>query len=324
MVPLKVETMSKTNIARFENAAAMGDVQAQFYLSVIYEDGRGVKVDPVKAANWCMKAAEAGDKLSQFRLAKMLEYGRGFEKPNRRAAWHWLKQSASQGHVLAQYELGLRHLFGLAGVRKSFTLAKRYLSAAASSKHHEAAYYLGFMHMNGLGCVQDEGEAFQYFRHASALGSIKAKCSLAFLHEHGKGCQKDPLKAWMLYEQAASGGHLGAQFGLACLAISLKQYKDALVWLEIAANNGVTAAQSVLAEFYMNGIQVHRDFETSLMWCMVVQNTDDADEDSLERASACYQLLLDRATQKDIDRAYTRASEWQARRNELPLHSDLD
>jgi TPR repeat protein len=98
-----------------------------------------------------------------------------------------------------------------------------------SQEEPEAAYYLGFMYMHGLGFVQDTSEAFTHFSVASNLGSMKAKCSLAFLYEHGTGCQKDLVKARMLYEQAAGGGHIGAQFGLAFLAISLDQYKDALI-----------------------------------------------------------------------------------------------
>jgi hypothetical protein len=74
----------------------------------------------------------------------------------------------------------------------------------------------------------------------------------------------------------------------------------------------------------MEGVHIKHDFVKALMWCMVIQNTENADEDSIELASACHLCLRAMVTQNDIDQAYMEACKWLERRHELPLLSDTD
>jgi TPR repeat protein len=317
--------MSKRkSLQKLEDKANSGDAQAQFYLSVIHEDGRGVAPDLSKAAHWCIMAARSGDRQSQYRLSKMLEIGRGFEKRHERAAWYWLEKAASQGHTQAQFELGLRYLFGVIGVRKSLYKAKRWLSAAAGGEHSEAKYYLGFMYQHGLGLVESQETAFELFAESAQLGCPKAQCSLAFMYEHGISCKKNINLSRHYYEKSASAGHVGAQFGLACLALSCGQHNDAIIWFDIAANNGVAPAQAILAKLYTSGIGTTRDLVAALTWCLIVENTDDVDAESLETVRECHRSIATSAQQRQIDAAYTRACKWLSRRNELPLPVEID
>lgn len=117
--------MSDNYLLSVKSKAEAGDLQAQYYLSVMYEEGRGVERDPALSHEWCTRAAQGGDRQSQYRLAKILETGRGLPKAKLRAAWYWLEKAATAGHTQARFELGLRHLFGSCGVRQSYVRARK-------------------------------------------------------------------------------------------------------------------------------------------------------------------------------------------------------
>src|SRR4029078_5114409 len=52
----------------FRVAASQGDAVAQFYLGVMYNEGRGVPQDYAEAAKWYKLADEQGDALAQDNL----------------------------------------------------------------------------------------------------------------------------------------------------------------------------------------------------------------------------------------------------------------
>ena len=58
-------------------AAAQGNVAAQFNLGVMYENGQGVRQDYVQAVQWYRKASEQGDAQAQYNLGLMYYDGRG-------------------------------------------------------------------------------------------------------------------------------------------------------------------------------------------------------------------------------------------------------
>ncbi|MBK9140981.1 MAG: sel1 repeat family protein [Candidatus Melainabacteria bacterium] len=302
-------------IRELEHRAESGDSTAQFYLSVVYEGGRGIEKDLVKAAHWCSVAAASGDRQSQYRFSKMLDSGRGFERRDESGARFWLQKAAMQGHSQAQFELGLKYLFGLAGVARSSESARKWFDMAAEADHPVAAYYLGTMYQYGQGVEESQEKALELFEKSAGLGSSKAQCSLAFMYENGLACRRDIVRSKQLYEQAACSGHAGAQFGLACLALSCGQNKDALVWFDIAANNGVTQAQALLAKIYMNGIGTSPDFVTALMWCFVVEKSETVDEDALTLVCFCHQCIASFIEQGQLREAHRRACRWLERRS---------
>lgn len=246
----------------------------------------------------------------------MHDYGRCFAKKRPDVACHWLKEAAAKGHADAIYELGIRHLFGQAGARKSYSQARRLLSAAARQEHAEAMYYLGFMELHALGCRHDCRSAYAWFCRAAELNSQNAQSTLGFMYAHGIGCEADMELARHWYEVAATRGGFGAQFALACLFLSLEQNKSAFVWASIAADNGVTGAQALLCRLYMNGLGTSRDITRALMWCLIVQSTDDVDLDSLETVLKCQSSMLAFAEKEQFEKAKILAFDWLERRLE--------
>jgi len=296
---------------QLENRACSGDVTAQYYLSIVYEEARYGQQDLVASAIWCEQAARAGDRQSQYRLSKMLESGRGFDKIHLRASWYWLEQAAQAGHIEACFSLGVRYLFGAYGVRKSIRKARLWLLASARACHAEANYYLGYMYLNAYGVNEQPGEAFHFFSRAVELGSVKAQCSLAAMLEHGIACEIDHERSQKLYELAADNGHTGAQMYLATRAFSLANYSQALYRFEQAANAGVTEAQAFLVWLLSRGPLALQNKARALFWCFVLQHTDTNVNCMFPRSSTqSLGILLSSANATELMNAEQQALAW--------------
>ena len=93
--------------------AKKGDIDAQYQLAFMYEQGLGLKADFVQAAKWYEAAAKQGDVASQFNLAELLEDGEeGIEQDYIQAAF-WYEQAANQGDIDAMNNLARLYAEGL-------------------------------------------------------------------------------------------------------------------------------------------------------------------------------------------------------------------
>ena len=68
---------------------------AQFNLSLLYRYGKGRPVDSEVAADWCLKAADAGFVPAQYEMGKIYEAGEGVRR-NVIEAHKWYKLAAEQ------------------------------------------------------------------------------------------------------------------------------------------------------------------------------------------------------------------------------------
>lgn len=85
-------------------AALMGHADAQNYLGVCYDHGRGLNEDDVEAVKWFRKAAAQGDKYAQYNLGWCYQYGQGVTK-NLTEAKKWYQKAADKGHESAKKKL---------------------------------------------------------------------------------------------------------------------------------------------------------------------------------------------------------------------------
>ena len=67
----------KTAFTIFEDLASKGDAKAQFYLGVMYSNGKGVKQDYKKAIEYYEKSASQGNTTAQYNLGVMYSNGQG-------------------------------------------------------------------------------------------------------------------------------------------------------------------------------------------------------------------------------------------------------
>ena len=95
------------SVSSVVQAAESGDIEAQYWLGVLYYSGQGVSEDFKKAIYWFEKAAEQGRHVgAQYELGWMYYYGRGVSK-NVKKARYWFEKAAEQGHANAPHALSV-------------------------------------------------------------------------------------------------------------------------------------------------------------------------------------------------------------------------
>ena len=77
--------------------AGQGNVNAQFNLGVMYDNGHGVKQDDVEAMKWYRKTAEQGNANAQALLGFAYLLGKGVQF-NKSLAKEWLGKACDNGH----------------------------------------------------------------------------------------------------------------------------------------------------------------------------------------------------------------------------------
>ena len=130
----------ETALENFLPEAENGNLQAQTALGIMYQSGRGVKRDLVKAKQWYEKAVEKGDPIAQNNLGYMYWKGQGVSRNTTHAA----------------------KLFGLATIKgyslSAYHLADMYSKGDGVEKNLLRAYVLYVFSMDNLNTRQ-KGEA---------------------------------------------------------------------------------------------------------------------------------------------------------------------
>jgi TPR repeat protein len=160
--PAKGEGIKPSIMAK----ARAGNTDAEFYIGVLYEEGKGVPQDYVQAAAWYRKAADQGNANAQFALGAHYRRGQGVPQDYTQAAFWWRK-AAEQGDADAQEELGEAYIKGQ-GVPQDYTQAAFWWRKAAEQGDADAQIGLGVLYNRGLGVPQDYAEAYFWLDIATA------------------------------------------------------------------------------------------------------------------------------------------------------------
>ena len=155
------------------DAAAAGDVNAQFELGLRLIEGRGVAKDPHAAAQWLEQAAAHDLPIAQYRLGALYEKGIGVARDSQ-LAMSWYGKAATAGNARAMHNLAVMNA-----------------EAAASGK-------------------PDYAEAAQWFRKAGQLGVRDSQFNLGILYARGMGVPQDLTQAWVWFSLAAQQGDADA------------------------------------------------------------------------------------------------------------------
>jgi len=89
-----------TALKEWRPLAEQSDGDAQFWLGVMYDNGRGVPQDYVQAADWYWKAAEHGHAAAQYNLGATYANGEGVPQDYTQAHMWW-NLAAAQGEKIA-------------------------------------------------------------------------------------------------------------------------------------------------------------------------------------------------------------------------------
>lgn len=127
-------------LALWRPLAEAGDIEAQFGLGVMYNDGLGVEQNYTEANYWFLRAAERGHAPSQFNLGNAYKNGTGLAADAAMAV-RWWRKAAEQGFGPAQFNLGSALLEG-SGVARDRSAALDWYKRAAAGGHPQARQYL--------------------------------------------------------------------------------------------------------------------------------------------------------------------------------------
>ncbi len=145
-IPLELirEANPEVNLNRLkggEDLVIPGARIAQFNLGMLYEQGKGVKKNNQKAAQWHLRAAKAGLADAQFALGYLMEKGTAHnaivDTPDYVDAVHWYSRAANQGFGPAQQNLGQLYMKGQGTTQNLVQAYKWFVLAGRNAKEYQ-------------------------------------------------------------------------------------------------------------------------------------------------------------------------------------------
>ncbi len=270
-------------------AAEQNNAWAQNQLGLIYSRGIGVTQDYFEAVKWTRKSAEQGFSWGQNNLGIFYKDGKGLAQ-NDNEAVKWFRKAADQGNASAQNWLGVMYSQGR-GVTKDKVEALSWYRKAAANGNSWAEHNLGLMYQHGDGVVQDDVEAVRWFRKSVSQGNRAGQNGLGVMYKTGRGVSKDDKEAAKWYKKAADQGDKIAQSNLGSLYESgegvPKNTSQAISWYRKSANQGHPRAIYRLGLFYERGSGVRKDLTKAQEYFRKASNSGEPGaKAALDRVSA--------------------------------------
>ncbi|QEY26908.1 tetratricopeptide repeat protein [Neisseria zalophi] len=254
----------------------------------LYQKGHDILLhnpnNTAQAIPFLLQAAEGGHIEAAFQLAGCLLSGSVGRKPDYPAATQWLKKAAEQGHLYARYNLlQLRAANGEPFEQQipAYTdLAEqgilqaqlRLLEYYADHKNPKAVYWAEKAAEQGHGEAQvylakyyqqaaepDLARAHQLLTQAADQNITAAHWLLGNQYRYGQFVGKDLHKAIEHFTPAAQADFQPAQTALGEVLLELNN-SEAVDWLEKSAEKNDCDAQAAMAELYLTGKYVERDY----------------------------------------------------------------
>ncbi|MBP5586619.1 MAG: sel1 repeat family protein [Lentisphaeria bacterium] len=261
--------------------AENGDHEAQYWLGVCYEEGRGVRQDDTMAVAW-LQAAEQENDRAQVALARL-----ALKAGDLDAAERWLRKAAKRDNPSAKKLLA--ELFpGKEAAEKDDASAqprtaeigatvKRLVSAlrpvdqkpldtesvewlrkAAEQGDPKAQCAYGICCLKHYGGAAGKAEAAEWFgkaidglRRAAEKGDPEAQTLLSECYGDGNGVRQDRTLSRIWLRKAAEQDFASAQLELAILLfVEDKDMKEADKWFRKAAENGESAAEGFMKRHF--------------------------------------------------------------------------
>ena len=202
----------KVALEWFRKAASFGYADAQYYIGMCYNFGRGTAIDYRQAYDWYMKASDQNHGAAQFNIGMFYKHGLGVEQDHVKAL-EWYRKALENGYAKAQYEIGKCYYFGR-GVPLDLKQAARLFFLAAEKGVLHAYASLGYCYFTGEGVEQDYQKAVEWFEQAASRGTTSAQYFMGYCHYHGLGVAQDFEKAVHWFDQASKKNHAASEYYL--------------------------------------------------------------------------------------------------------------
>lgn len=150
--------------------------------------------------------------------------------------------------------------------RKDYEAAMKILLPLAESGNVEAQVRVGDMYHAGFGVTRSVPAYLKWYEAAATQGDVFAMANLGMFYATDRHVY-DPAKAQHWLERAANAGDAQSMGLLAVQMLSHRNDVDGYGrWMEKAAEAGYEDAAVILADAYMQGKPLARDYSKGLYW----------------------------------------------------------
>ena len=254
----------------FLELAEMGDPVALDYLGEMYLEGKGVPIDPARAADYFRRADARGVQRAKVNLHQMFDYGLVFPPDYARALKHYRKMAEENVGGEGAYNLGRMYLKGWGVVQNNETAVK-WFERALERNFYQAAFSLGSMYYQGMGVKADPEKGLRYLQRAM-LGDNGAGYLYfyaIYLHDRFNILPFDQAFK-LIKDRAIKQQDPHAEYALGMIfyqgRLVPRDYSKAVFWLTKAAEKGHAAAQYWLSRCYFYGRGVLENDEKKKYW----------------------------------------------------------
>lgn len=203
-----------------------------------------------EAFAWYRRGASNGNVDCEYAIAHMYDEGIGVNQ-NREEALRWYKVAADHGNPSAQIMIASCHERG-DGLEKSESEALKWYRSAAEAGDARAYYSLGKLFEEGKGVRQDSRKAVECYTKAADLGNADALFRLGQMYESSYMVSRNPGKSEVYFSQAMSAGHKGArrEFAIQLIAQGGESRTRGIKLLEEAVRDKDRNAYRILGEAF--------------------------------------------------------------------------
>lgn len=308
----------------YRTAADLGSTDAQINLGALYEEGVGVPRDAARAAQWYRRAAATGHPHALANLARLHETGTGVPRDSQ-AAMTLYRRAAEAGHAQSQRILGIALADGRFG-EPDPAEGRRWLDAASAQGDVAAATRRAEMIALGQGGPADPQAAVTLLRPLAEDGHAAAQLALGRLYRDAPEQSASPQLSstaatlvdyasapsrnwqWTADGRTASiaadtSSRPGGAIEEAAAHPALhRDDREALRWINLAAQQGLPEAALALGVMLHDGRGTEPDHEAAARWYAV------AAESGLPEAQANLGLL--HFFGRGVARDHAVAAEW--------------
>jgi TPR repeat protein len=281
----------------FKQANDQGHKYGQNIFRILIVSNPDIKRD-VKIVEMFIEITEKGIADLHYHIGSFYEHGlKDFRNQrigvNYTEAKKWYKVASKKGDSRADYRLGLMYEYREDN-RKRQKIAMSYYEKTSEKGNADATYRLAFMYLHDGVLFPKELESSHYFSAAYTMGHQKASEVLTISkHSNVIWCCHDDLysksrleisseRKIRMLEKAVKKGYIQLQHQIGVWYQNNRDYRNAIKWLQLAANVGVTDAYFRLGTLYEEGKRVKQGYETAVdMYQEAIRG---------EHEGACYRL----------------------------------
>lgn len=325
-----------------KDAAELERVDAQFFLSRLYFEGKGTEKNDDLARFWALQgfyrkdvdssaqlgvvllntendnkvrevaigllkgAAQSGNGFAMFEYARALLRGTGIQ-PDPELAFRIVERATVADNERAAALLGRMYVEGI-GVRANVRKGLDLLDQLERKGLPEAYYQLGVVYRSDTAGLTDKKKAAEYFHKGAEAGQREAAEALAVMLHVGEGIPRDLPKAVQYYEQAVQAGYPRAMNNLAAMYEggegAPRNMDKARQLYRRAAQLGHPSAMLNLAELYEAEIEAKKNAFLPLAYVMLANRYGEKD------AGAALERLSARADKASLEKARDYSAAW--------------